>query len=105
MLRCIMPDHQGKLSADEAQNVREWLMAHSKGTCPACASGKWTLANHVINLSSFTPGRMTIGGPSYPAILIVCDICGYFRMHSAIMAGVVAADRPKQEAVSGSKTS
>jgi ribosomal protein L32 len=94
-----MPDQHGKLTDEEAKKATAWLNAHTKlHGCPSCGSNRWTLAPHLVNLMTYAGRAIVIGGPTYPAILLVCNECGHFRLHSAIVAGVLPRpELPKKQ--------
>jgi hypothetical protein len=98
-----MPGKHGRLSPEETAKAQKWLNAHAPNPCHGCGKTAWALAEHMINLVIYTPGAFTIGGPTYPALLMVCQACGLFRMHSAVLAGVIPtpANIVAREAKSG----
>jgi hypothetical protein len=97
-----MPDQHGKLTIEEGQKIAKWFQAHTNSACPSCgASGSWAVAEHLINLAPFTGGTLFIGGTAYPAVMLVCQKCAYFRLYSAVLLGLDIQGDKKEEAKSG----
>lgn len=84
-----MPSEDGELSRDEKTAVVAKIAAKCHGQkCPACGSDRWYLADHVIHLQSLRVGRQLMGGPAYPAVVVICNRCGHMRLHSALILGI-----------------
>ena len=93
-----MPDEYGKLSDQEFATAKEWLTKRIKGPCSACGNRSWTLAKHVMSMR--TEVKNFLGEtPYFPALLMICNNCGYFRFHGARRAGIKRYDNnPEKEA-------
>ena len=81
-----MPDDNGKLSKEEHAQAVHWLneKVPKAGICAVCGHKPLVLGKYVGSmLISLIEGR------SYPALVLHCAKCGYYRLHSAILAGVV----------------
>ncbi|MGA2063044.1 MAG: hypothetical protein ABSG67_21440 [Thermoguttaceae bacterium] len=100
-----MPDKEGKLSADEQQKIIKWIMDHSAGlgiNCPICKQKNWGITEHLIYLPIYTPNALTIGGPTYPCVQLICNNCGSVQLINAVHTGVLANSPPdKKEVTNG----
>ena len=84
-----MPDDDGKLTREEFDAAVERLNAEIKGAggCRVCKKGKLQLNSMVGHLTNLPRTR------SYPVLVVICDQCGYVRLHGAMKAGVVRPDK------------
>ena len=76
-----------KLTKDEAQALKNWAEQYygeNKGAneCPVCGSGKWNILDRVLSIPDFPIREST------PVVGFSCRTCGYFRFHSAAVAGI-----------------
>jgi predicted nucleic-acid-binding Zn-ribbon protein len=83
-------DRQKIVAAFEAKGV--------KLRCPMCNSAEWVLAENYtpLALQDMTTG-LVIGGPSIPAIAVVCKTCGYISLHSSKVLVNLPEEGPKNE--------
>ena len=87
-----MPDQAGLLSEAEKKDITQKLQRLWMGSqiCPICGSNNWTIADHVVApLSLGGGGGLTVGGPSYPLILLISQPCGYTIAFNALVLGVI----------------
>ncbi len=72
-------------SNEDRQKIIEALGAKRKNNvCPVCSANSWILAENFIPLSlQDVSSGLVIGGPSIPAIALVCKNCGYIAMHAS----------------------
>jgi hypothetical protein len=102
-----VPDLSGHLSPEEHDRVRTWLREHNAdAVCPICGNSSWTLADQLALTSIYVPGTGVILGRGFPAVLLVCTQCAFFRMHSAIMMGLAPAGdvtKPRENEVRDGK--
>ena len=86
-----MPDTQGYLSQPERQLIQKYLESKGAfGACPSCGHSSWDLANQLLNLIVYVPTGMTLGGPTYPQLVLVCTNCAYSRNHmAALVPGLI----------------
>ena len=76
------------LSSEQQQKVQAWL--NSKGikvACPCCGHNNWSLGE-IISSPIMTQGGMQIGGPSVPAVQVVCNNCAYINHFAAVPMGL-----------------
>lgn len=87
-----MPDPKGVLSQEEKAVVKKWMEEHNavRG-CPQCGQDHWGIGDHLIQLP------VTFIQVIYPAVMLICLHCAYFRFHSAITIGVVRSEAEKPE--------
>ena len=96
MVGAAVPDIQGKLEPDEKDAILKWLESHwTTLDCPFHGVTTWTVGD-VTGTHPFAgrgggaPGSgPQFGGPSYPLIVVTCDICGYVVLVNAISVGIV----------------
>jgi len=68
---------QGKIDRDQAI---QWLNANwvaRNRNCPVCSSANWGVEEDIVRL-------MTIKGPAYPSVAVICNVCGYTMLMNAI---------------------
>ena len=93
-----MPNDQGVLSESEKRDAGERINKLWTGSknCPICGSNKWIIADHLISSQIVTAGAgIMIGGPSYPAVLLISEPCGYTLQFNAVILGVLKSEGPK----------
>lgn len=92
-----MHDPSGKLTPEEAERARTWLLERWGGgrQCPwhPTVPNNWEMGDVIMTLP-FTGGGVSIGGPTYPLLTVSCSHCAYTVLFNAIKMGVV----PRQEA-------
>ena len=97
-----MPDRDGLLSEEERKAAIEWMTTNKAiKPCPACDFQQWNIGDRV-GLISISASMFAVGA-GYPAILVFCARCGYMRIHSAIMMGILRSGdtNTKPEAANG----
>ena len=91
-----MPDENGKLSQEERDAANKWIRERVKSPCAACGHAYWAVGSYVVSLSADTKNFLGTK-KHYPALVTVCAECGHFRLHSAVLAGIIERDKDKQE--------
>lgn len=91
-----MVDDNGALSADDKQKFLNWL--NQKGrinpACPVCGSNNWTVGDHLVQNTTYNPAAgLVVGGPSYPAALLVCNTCAFTRHFMAVPIGLLPPNK------------
>ena len=77
---------------EKQQKAIEWLEEKwptEKRSCEICGLNHWTLAADLVMPLPFVEGRLTIGGNSYPHVLITCSNCGNSKNINAVVMGIV----------------
>jgi hypothetical protein len=97
-----MPDSDGILSQEEMKAAQDWLT--QKGAllpCPACQNPSWTMADRLVLAPVFNPAGRFVVGAGFPGVMVMCNRCTYYRLHSAVMIGLVAPEKKVEEAKHG----
>lgn len=56
--------------------------------CPRCNHPKFSVAGETNIMIQEQPGSLVIGGPTIPAVIVVCENCGYITQHASIPLGL-----------------
>jgi ribosomal protein S27AE len=89
-------------SEDEKQVAAKIVkMLQERGVstkCPRCGNNTWTLMPgfFILPFQKDVKGYV-IGGPTVPAIAVICNKCGYISQHSAGVLGFLLKEEPKHE--------
>jgi hypothetical protein len=92
-----MPDKDGILSAEEMQSARKWLEQRGVHNCPSCEHPNWIIAERLAFAHTYNPNGPIVIGAGYPAVMVVCRLCAYYRMHSAVIMGIVPSSMAAQD--------
>ena len=81
-------NHYKGISADDKHRIIAALKARGAGSCPRCRDSQWTVSEYSridvqATMDRDTPERTTI-----PAIMIVCENCGFIAQHALQPLGV-----------------
>ena len=78
-----MPDEQGRLLPEEMERIKSKLLSTDGANwqCPACGHNKWSFGSSVVSLISATALSAGKGYVFYDALTVICDNCGYMRLH------------------------
>jgi hypothetical protein len=71
-----------------------WRNAH----CPFSGDNNWTLVQDYVEVRPYQEGSLVLGGPIYPAVMVVCNTCGYMATFNAIRLGLLS-EKEATEAV------
>ena|SRR5690348_13406947 len=92
-----MPSTDGLLTPEELEIAKRWLLdREAVRNCPICGYTEWSISNRLAYAPTYARGLITIGA-GYPALIVVCSRCTFFRWHSAIAVGLVKADAQEAE--------
>jgi hypothetical protein len=84
-----MPDNEGKLTNADQDAIRKWLTEREASrACPICGNNQWQISDRLALAPAFLPGGFVVG-VGYPAVVIFCTRCTFFRFHSAIAMGLL----------------
>lgn len=78
------------LTDQQRAKAQEWLETRTL-SCPSCGFRSFSLADIVIEVP-FEPGRIVLGGPTYPMLLVVCTECAHALHFAAVPLGLVASE-------------
>lgn len=82
-----MKDYKG-ISADDKQKIIAALKARGAGSCPRCRDSQWTVSEYSRIEVQATMGRHSGEGTTIPAIMIVCQHCGFISQHALQPLGI-----------------
>ena len=67
-----------------------------KIACPMCGHAQFTIADaYVRNDLQSDIKNVTLGGPSIPAVAIICNNCGFISQHAIGVLGLLATEGGK----------
>lgn len=73
----------GEIAENGKALVVDWISQRGLKPCPACNSHtEWILLDHVALVPIVGDKR------NYPAVVLACDGCGFFRIHGAFKVGL-----------------
>jgi hypothetical protein len=101
-----MNNYKG-ISADDKHKIIAALKARGAGSCPRCSDSQWTVSEYSRIEVQATMDRNTAERTTIPAIMIVCENCGFIAQHALQPLGIwphTAADLA-QAASTGTKVS
>lgn len=74
----------------QTQKAEKWLESKLKShTCPKCGTDNWGIGEIVAG-NVLTDKGVTMGGTTYPMLLVVCDNCAYTEEYAAVKMGLVS---------------
>lgn len=84
-----MPDKDGQLTKEEKKTATGWIEDKTPRLgCPACKQSHFTLGDHLVTPMMYTGSGITIGGPAYPQLMVICSNCSYTLYYNAVMMGI-----------------
>jgi predicted nucleic-acid-binding Zn-ribbon protein len=83
-----------QLTLEQRQKVEKWFAekANVMGQCPVCRNRQFTLLDHMVAPPIFDGGGLTIGGPAYPMVMVMCTNCGNTNFHNAVVLGLLPGE-------------
>jgi hypothetical protein len=82
-----MNNYKG-ISADEKHKIVAALKSRGAGSCPRCRDSQWTVSEYSRIEVQATMDRDTIERTTIPAIMIVCEHCGFIAQHALQPLGI-----------------
>jgi hypothetical protein len=82
-----MNNYKG-ISADDKHRIIAALKMRGAGSCPRCRDSQWTVSEFSRIEVQATMDRNTAEGTTIPAIMIVCENCGFIAQHALQPLGV-----------------
>ena len=82
-----MNNYKG-ISPDDKHKIIAALKARGAGSCPRCRDSQWTVSEYSRIEVQATMDRNTAEGTTIPAIMIVCEHCGFIAQHALQPLGV-----------------
>jgi hypothetical protein len=95
-----MPGDDGTLTPEEKAKISKWLQEKWPGEakCPISGHDEWILADRLVSPLTRRKNAVTIGGPTYPLVMIICEGCGYTLFFNAVLIGIEAPTAPQEGA-------
>ena len=82
-----MNNYKG-ISPDDKHRIIAALKARGAGSCPRCRDSQWTVSEYSRIEVQATMDRHTAEGTTIPAIMIVCEHCGFIAQHALQPLGI-----------------
>jgi hypothetical protein len=82
-----MHNYKG-ISADDKHKIVAALKARGAGSCPRCRDSQWTVSEYARIEVQATMDRNTADKTTIPAVMIVCENCGFIAQHALQPLGV-----------------
>lgn len=78
-----------QLTAERKKVVQVWINEKWKGKklCPICQDNNWFIGDHFVMPVTLTENIVTLGGPSYPQVMINCLNCGHTLLFNSVIMG------------------
>ena len=82
-----MNNYKG-ISADDKHKIVAALRARGAGSCPRCNDSQWTVSEFLRIDVQATMERESSERTTIPAIMVVCEHCGFISQHALQPLGV-----------------
>jgi hypothetical protein len=82
-----MNNYKG-ISADDKHKIVAALKARGAGSCPRCNDSQWTVSEFLRIDVQATMERESSQRTTIPAIMVVCEHCGFISQHALQPLGV-----------------
>ena len=82
-----MNNYKG-ISADDKHRIVAALKARGAGSCPRCSDSQWTVSEYSRIEVQATMERNTAERTTIPAVMIVCEHCGFIAQHALQPLGI-----------------
>jgi|SRR4051812_36603592 phage terminase large subunit GpA-like protein len=76
-----MSNYKG-ISGSDKQRIVSALKSRGAGSCPRCDDSQWTVSEYSRIDVQATSERNGESGASIPAVMIVCQHCGFIAQHA-----------------------
>ena len=76
-----MKSYRG-ISSSDKQKIITALKARGAGSCPRCDDSQWTVSEYSRIEVQETSARDASGTATIPAVMIVCQHCGFIAQHA-----------------------
>jgi len=76
-----MSNYKG-ISTTEKQRIVSALKSRGAGSCPRCDDSQWTVSEYSRIEVQETNTRNGSTGTTIPAVMIVCQHCGFIAQHA-----------------------
>ena len=82
-----MNNYRG-ISADDKHRIVAALKARGAGSCPRCRDSQWTVSEYSRIEVQATMDRNSEERTTIPAVMIVCEHCGFISQHALQPLGI-----------------
>ena len=76
-----MSNYKG-ISSTDKEGIITALKSRGAGSCPRCDDSQWTVSEYSRIDVQATSARNGGSGASIPAVMIVCQHCGFIAQHA-----------------------
>ena len=76
-----MSNYKG-ISSSDKERIVSALKSRGAGSCPRCDDSQWTVSEYSRIDVQATSERNGTSGASIPAVMIVCQHCGFIAQHA-----------------------
>ena len=80
------------ISSTDKQRIMGALKARGAGGCPRCDDSQWTVSEYSRIDVQATSARDGESGATIPAVMIVCQHCGYIAQHALQPLGLWSSE-------------
>jgi phage terminase large subunit GpA-like protein len=70
------------ISSSDKQKIITALKSRGAGSCPRCDDSQWTVSEYSRIHVQETSARENDGSTTIPAVMIVCQHCGFIAQHA-----------------------
>jgi hypothetical protein len=81
-------NHYKGISADDKHKIVAALKSRGAGSCPRCRDSQWTVSEYSRIEVQATMDRNSAERTTIPAVMIVCEHCGFISQHALQPLGV-----------------
>ena len=81
------------ISADDKHRIVAALKARGAGSCPRCKDSQWTVSEYARIDVQATMDRNSSERTTIPAVMIVCEHCGFISQHALQPLGIWPTSR------------
>ena len=82
-----MNNYKG-ISADDKHRIVAALKNRGAGSCPRCTDSQWTVSEYARIDVQATMDRNSSERTTIPAVMIVCEHCGFISQHALQPLGI-----------------
>lgn len=82
-----MNNYKG-ISAGDKHRIVAALKTRGAGSCPRCQNSQWTVSEYSMIEVQATMKRNSVEKTTIPAVMIVCENCGFISQHALQPLGI-----------------
>ena len=77
------------LTKKQTDTFQKWLNNKAPAhNCGMCGANKWALGD-IIQPPVRTGDEIALGGPSIPAVMLICGNCAHIELFAAVKVGLL----------------